>query len=116
MKIKTDEELWEILGSIKKFNAFLANHDELLLQRVLLAVPALVIHHIKNEISYAKIKDKFFIANPELKAYEYLVAQKLNLVASEHSDWDINKVFNQAGIEAKKEIRKLGEVNNGKNI
>jgi len=105
MKIKTEEELWEILGSLEKFNSFLADFTEAITRKVLISVPALVIHHIKNEHSYNKIKDTFFTANPELLAYQPVVAQQLNIVAAEHSDWDINKVFVEAGITAKKIIR-----------
>ena len=105
MKITTNEELWEVLGSLDKFNEFLGEYTEFICRKVMLAVPALVIHHIKNELNYKRIKDKFFDDNPELVKYEPVVAQQLNIVAAENPGWSIEKVFNRSGIEAKKIIK-----------
>ena len=107
MKIKTEEELWEVLGSLDKFNIFLVNYTEHITRKIMLAVPALVIHHIKNEQNYIRIKDKFFNDNPELEDYKPVVAQQLNEIAAKHVDWSIEKVFEQSGIEAKKIIRQI---------
>ena len=113
MKIKTDEELWEILGTAEKFNIFLSNYTEFISRKIMLAVPALVIHHIKNEQNYNIIKDKFFAANPELVDYKPVVAQELNKIAADHADWDVEKVFTHAGIEAKKIIKQALEAKDG---
>ena len=113
MLLKTNEELWEILGTVEKFNTFLSNYTEFIARKVMLAVPALVIHHIKNEQSYNLIRDKFFKDNPELVEYKSVVAQELNKIAANHADWDIEKVFTQAGIEAKKIIKQALEIKNG---
>jgi hypothetical protein len=116
MQIKTDEELWEILGSVDKFNIFLSNYTEFITRKVMLAAPALVIHHIKNEQNYNRIKEKFFIDNPELVIYKPVVAQELNKIAANHADWDIEKVFTQAGIEAKKIIKQSLEKKDGQKL
>ena len=112
MQIKTDEELWEVLGTLEKFNKFTSDLTEQILQKVLLAVPALVIHHIKNEHSYNKLKDSFFLANPELINFKPVVAQQLNIVAAENPGWSIDQVFTQAGIKSKQVIRKSLEAKN----
>ena len=108
-EIKTEEELWEILGSLDKFNSFMGNFTEHIARKIMLSVPALVIHHIKNEQNYIRIKDKFFSGNPELVKYKTVVAQQLNIIASEHTDWTVEQVFNQSGIEAKKIIKTMLE-------
>jgi len=109
MKITSEEELWEILGSLDKFNNFLDVYAETLMRKIMLAVPALVIHHIKNEHKYEKIRGDFFIKNPELVQHKEVLARQLNVTAAEHPDWLIEKVFTDAGIEAKKTIKKLLE-------
>ena len=113
-KIKTNDELYEILGNVDKFNMFLTNFEENLTRKIMLSVPALVIHHIKNEQNYIRIKDKFFADNPELIGYKTVVAQQLNIVAAEHTDWTIEQVFNQSGIESKKIIRQMEETDGQK--
>ncbi len=104
-EVKTDEELYEILGSVKNFNIFISNLTEHILRKVMISVPDLVIHHIKNEQSYKIIKEKFFTDNPELVNYKPVVAQCLNEVAAEHPDWGIEQVFVESGIRSKKTIR-----------
>ena len=112
MKISTDEELWEVLGSLEKFNEFLGEYTEFISRKIMLAVPALVIHHIKNEQNYTRIKDKFFVDNPELVNYKPVVAQQLNIIASENPGWSVEKIFEQSGIEAKKIIKRSLEKEN----
>jgi len=112
-KIQTEEQLYEMLGSLDSFNIFLANYTEHIVRKIMLAVPALVIHHIKNEQNYNLIKDKFFDSNPELLSYKPVVAQELNKIAANHSDWDVEKVFLHAGIESKKIIKQALEAKDG---
>jgi len=116
MKIKTEEELYAIIGDLNKFNSFINSLIEYTTRKVMLAIPALVIHHIKNEHTYNKIKDDFFKKNPELIPYKPVFAQQLNMVAAEHSDWSIEQVFTQAGIESKVKIKKLLEDKNAKTV
>lgn len=115
-KINTEEELYDILGSLDKFNSFLINYTEHIMRKTMLSVPALVIHHIKNEQAYLIIKDKFFKANPELIEHKSIVAQQLNIIAAEHTDWTIEQVFNQTGLETKKIIRQILEEKNGQKL
>ncbi len=103
--IKNEQELYEMLGDFDKFQKFTKDFEEKILRRVMITVPPLVIHHIKNEHTYNKIKDEFFLANPELVDHKQSFAQQLNIVASEHTDWTIQQVFDQAGIETKKILR-----------
>jgi len=112
--IKTNEELCEVLGSVEKFNDYMSNYTEGILQKVMLAVPALVIHHIKNEHLYNKLRDDFFTSNPELEEYKPLLAQQLNIVAAEHPDWGIKEIFTESGIITKQLIRESLEVKNAK--
>jgi len=116
MKIETEEELYEMLGSLEKFNGFLTNFAEHITRKIMLAVPALVIHHIKNEHSYNKIKGEFFEKNPELVEYKEVVAKQLNIVASDHVDWTIEQVFQESGIEAKKIIKQILEEKDGQKL
>lgn len=106
-EIKSDEELYEILGSVKNFNIFVANLTENILRNVMINIPALVIHHIKNEQSYKVIKEKFFKDNPELVEHTPIIAQQINLVAAEHPDWSIEEVFVETGIRSKEILRNL---------
>ena len=115
-KIKSNNELYELLGDVDRFNTFLTNYTENLTRKIMLSVPALVIHHIKNEQNYIRIKDQFFDSNPELKGYKTVVAQQLNNVAAEHPDWTIEQVFNQSGIESKKIIKTMLEETNGQKL
>ena len=108
-EIKSNDELYELLGDVDKFNTFLTNYTENLTRKIMLSVPALVIHHIKNEQNYIRIKDKFFDDNPELVNHKDVLAKQLNVIAAEHTDWTIEKVFQESGIEAKKIIRQILE-------
>jgi predicted patatin/cPLA2 family phospholipase len=108
-KINDNEKLYELLGDVEKFNGFLSNFAEHILRKALMAVPALVIHHIKNETNYDRIKKEFFDKNPELLKYQQVVKQQLNVVAAEHTDWTIEQVFNEVGLQSKQLIRNILE-------
>lgn len=120
MNIKTDEDLCDLITDVDKFNKYIKNivntTIETTCRKVLLAIPALVIHHIKNEISYEKIKTTFFEANPELVTHQDILAVKLNDIGAASPEFSIEEIFRLAGIETKKELRKLTEVKNGKGI
>ncbi len=102
---KSQEEYEEMITDYDKFNAYIDGVVEVTVQRCMLAIPQLVIHHIKSEKDYAEAKDKFFTANPELLKHQQVVRQEITKVVNNHIDWDINQVFTQAGIQAKEVIR-----------
>ena len=111
-EIKNEEDLYDMLGNLDKFNAFLGLFAEHITRKVLLDIPAIVLYHVQNEQSYSKIKNKFFTDNPELVNFKPIVGQFLNSIVSEHPDWTIEKVFTEAGIKAKEKIKLLLEKKN----
>lgn len=109
MQIKSEEELWEILGSLDKFNSFLLSITEDIKRDVMLSVPGLVVHHIELENKYKKIKENFFLKNPELIKYKDVVGIQLNKIAVEQPELKIEDIFTQAGIASKVIIKNLLE-------
>lgn len=107
--IKTEEELYNILGNLDEFNNYINTIIETTTQRCMLAIPTLVMHHIQKEKEYNKIKEDFFQANPELLKHKDILGQEINKIAAKNSNWDIEKIFTQAGINAKVVIRNLNQ-------
>jgi len=117
MIIKTEEELWEILGSLEKYNKHIEEVINHTLQQCMLSIPTIVVHHLKNEQKYDRIKTNFFKNNPELMNYKPIVAKQIQQISSDNPSWDVDKVFQEAGIKAKEEIKKANEgVYNGQRI
>lgn len=121
MKLKSDEELWEILGSVEKFNRFIEVVIEEAKQQVMFDVPALVVYHLKNEKLYSETLQRFFAANPELESYRPVVGEELNKVAAKDPGKPLEKMFEEAGVAAKRRVREYlikneGSIENAKAI
>jgi hypothetical protein len=104
----------QIVTDYEKFNAFLKDYTEHIIQRVMLDIPHLVFHHIKEIQDMNKLRDKFFSDYPDLKDKAKYVNIAINKILQDHPDWDKARVFKEAGIEAKTIIMK--ENNNGQGI
>lgn len=101
MRIKTDEELWELLGSVDKFNTFLSEFEANVKRQMILLVPDLVLKHIQDQYKYKELVSKFYEAHPELVEDKALVGHLTNKVAAEHPDWDIEQIFSHSAEMAK---------------
>ena len=112
MRIETEEELWEILGSLDKFNSYIEKIVNHTLQQCMLSVPAIVIHHIKNEQDYNRIKHDFFRNNPELEKYKPTVGKQLQILSAANPSWSVEKVFQETGLRAKDIIKQAKEGDN----
>ena len=106
MFIKDNEQLYDILGDAEKFDKLLQIVVETVRQQILCDVPALVLLHLKNEIKYKDLKEKFLKANPELVKYKAETGQALNEIASEQPDIALEKVFELGAVRAKELIRR----------
>jgi hypothetical protein len=112
MKIKTEEELWGILGNLDKYNAHIEAVINHTLQQCMLSIPAIVIHHLKNEQEYKKIKLGFFKKNPELEKYKPVVGKQLQILSAANPSWSVEKVFQEVGLRSKEIIRSAKEGDN----
>ena len=106
MFIKDNEQLYDILGDAEKFDKLLQIVVESVRQQILCDVPSLVLLHLRNEIKYKDLKEKFFKTNPELIKYKAETGQALNEIAAEQPDIALEKVFNLGAIRAKEIIRR----------
>lgn len=112
MIIKTEEELWDILGSLDKYNTHIEAVINHTLQQCMLSIPAIVIHHLKNEQEYKKVKLDFFKKNPELKNYISVVGKQLQILSSNNPSWSVEKVFQEVGLRSKEIIKQAKEGDN----
>jgi len=106
MFIKDNEQLYDILGDAEKFDKLLQIVTETVRQQILCDVPALVLLHLKNEIKYKDLKERFLKTNPELVKYKAETGQALNEIASEQPDIALEKVFELGAVRAKELIRR----------
>ena len=82
--IKTNEELWDILGSVDKFNTYISTVVEQTKREMILLVPEIVIKHIQDQHKYKKIVDKFYSDNPEFRKDKVLIGQLMNKIAADN--------------------------------
>lgn len=104
--IKTNDQLYDLLGDAEKFDKLLQVVVETVRQQILCDVPALVLLHLKNELKYRELKERFIKANPELVNYKAETAQALNEVAANQPELPLEKVFELGAIRAKELIRR----------
>ena len=69
------------------------------------AIPNIVRHNVTMQLSMAEAVKDFYAANPELTAYKKVVAQQAQNVASEHTDWTVGQVFEEAGVKAREQLK-----------
>lgn len=106
MFVKDNDQLYEMLGDAEKFDKLLQVVVETVRQQILCDVPALVLLHLKNELRYRELKEKFFRVNPELVENKTEAARALNEVSAEQPDIPLEKVFELGAIRAKELIRR----------
>ena len=93
MKIKTSDELLELFDDVDKFNFFISDLEEKIIQRVILLIPQIVVKHIQDENKYAKILNKFYSENPKLAREKVIVGRLINKIVNEDPGIEIEEVF-----------------------
>lgn len=101
MKIKSNEELWDLLGDVEKFNKFLSDFEADVKQQTLLLIPDIVVKHLQDQYKYRDLVKKFYKENPELIEDKALVGNLMNKVAADHPDWEMSDVFDRTAETAK---------------
>jgi hypothetical protein len=104
----------QIITDYEKFNDFLKSYTEHIIQRVMLDIPHLVLHHVKEIQEMNKLRKKFFSDYPELKDKAKYVNIAVSRILQDRPDLDKAKVFEEAGPMARDIINK--EKNNGQGI
>lgn len=92
----------QMITDVDKFNQFIKEYTEVILQRVILEVPNMVLYHIQETQKTEKLKEEFYNDNPGLRDQPSLVVQSVNAVTSQHPEWDRRQVYKEAGLKANK--------------
>ena len=90
----------EIMTDVSKFNQFLSDYTEIILQRVILEIPKMVLHHMQETQKIGKLREEFYKKNPSLIKHDKIVQQTANSLHAKHLDWSIEKVFDETAIKA----------------
>ena len=101
----TKEQHEELVTDVDKFNEFVYDLTEHIMQRVLLEIPALVSYHVREVSKTRTLREKFYKDNPELKGKESLIIQAVNGISSNHPEMSREEVYREAGKEAKKLLK-----------
>lgn len=101
----TKEKHEEVIFDVEIFNEFLEEFVEAILQRVLLEIPNIVIHQIREVNEITRLRRQFFKDNPELIGKEGVLIQAVNKVASDNPAWSREKVYNEAALKAKEILK-----------
>lgn len=73
-------------------------------QSALKAIPSIVRHNVMQQIGIQMAVQEFYGSNEDLVPYKKVVGQKAQEVASEHTDWTLDKVFEEAGMRARTQL------------
>ena len=101
----TKEQHENLITDVDKFNKFLDDFTEHIMQRVMLEIPALVSYHVREVSRIKTLREKFYQANPELKGKESLIIQAVNGISSKHPEMSREEVYREAGKEAKRLLK-----------
>ena len=101
----TKERHEEIVLDYEKFNEFLSNFTEHLMQRVMMEIPNLVLWHIKDIKNMENIRKKFSETHGELLKHPELLTQCVNTVAAKHPEYDKEKIYEIAGRKAEEILK-----------
>ena len=110
MKLTSDMHE-DIITDVDKFNEFLYDLTNDILERVLLEIPALVSYHVQEVSKIRALRDKFYKDYPELKGKEGLIIQSVNKISSDNPAMPREEVYKKAGDLAKRILET--ENNNG---
>ena len=101
----SQEDIEELMGDPKKLNDLLnrvandasARNVDIVVEKIMLAIPKMVATHIVQQSKLTKLVDSFYEANEDLTNCKRTVAAFANNVHSEHPDWTVAKIFDEAG-------------------
>ncbi len=96
----------DVFDDPKKFGKCLVDFANQVSQKTvvqtMLAVPEVIRHQTKEELSIQKTVDKFYSDNEDLKPLKATVAQVCNKVASEHPDYTLEEIFKESADRTRK--------------
>jgi hypothetical protein len=73
-------------------------------ERVLRAIPELVMNYSRKNAGIQKMVDEFYDKNSDLTSYKRTVGEAANKVYAEHPDWKYPAIFEEAGRSARKTL------------
>ena len=118
--VKSEEELTEIFRTREGFNKFLSGVYEKAVREALRLTPAAVNNLVNQRIGHQLLIQQFYNDNPELAVIDekenrpQIVSFIATRVASEHTDWDVRKVFQETERQARA-LYRLPPRDNNKN-
>lgn len=95
----TKDQHEAIITDVDKFNQFIKDYTEIIMQRVMLDIPNMVLYHIKDIKEVEKLREKFYKDYPNLKDHKNILSKVVTRIAHDNPDWDRSKVFDTAGKE-----------------
>ena len=104
-----DFDVDEVMATSDNFKDFLTKFATSVQQQaitgVLQSIPEIMTTHMTRQQALGKIRDDFYAKNKELAPVKQFVAHATTQVASEHPDWTITQVLDEA---AKRAYKTLG--------
>jgi len=105
-----DLDLDRVVESPEEFNALLNEvynkainvGSQQASERLLTAIPELVVNYVGRHSAMSKIVGDFYEANPDLTNAKKTVAAVANDVHAEHPDWKTEDVFKESAVRARK--------------
>lgn len=108
----------DVIDDPKQFTGLLMDFANQVSQKTqvqtMLAIPAIVKHHSALHAEITRTVDKFYTTNDDLIPIKATVSQVANQVAAEHSDWEMQKVFDEAAVRTRKMLRLVKQSKKGK--
>jgi hypothetical protein len=103
-----DLDVDDVTDSTESFITFLTSFAEVISKKAvaqaLKQVPEVATKADDQKKSFAEVRDKFYTDHAELAEVKNYVAQVAGTVASEHSDWTVSQVLEEAAIRSKKAL------------
>ena len=103
-----DLDVDDVTDSTESFTTFLTSFAEVIsknaVAQALKQVPEVATKANDQKKSFAEVRDKFYTDHAELAEVKNYVAQVAGTVASEHSDWTVSQVLEEAAIRSKKAL------------
>lgn len=98
----TPDKLNSLLNSVAK--AAVNIGAKAATKQTLLAIPAIVKHNVSVQSSIQSAVKEFYDHNKDLLEFKEAVAAKAQSLASKHPDWELNKLFAEAGKATRKAL------------
>jgi len=98
----------DVVSSPDKFRKVIMNAVNLAQQsaytNILRALPVTVTQLVQQSVNSHKLVDEFFKENNDLVNVRQYVGTTINTIASEHPDWEVQKVFEEAATRTRKAL------------